>query len=53
MLLQSLKMWIITCHRVVGSTFEPCLKCDYLFNHTLGKVSRGTGVEDPCVKKTK
>ena len=30
---------------------KKCRKCDYLFNHTSGKVSRGTGVEDPCVKK--
>ena len=29
--------------------FEPCLKSDYLFNHTSGKVSRGTEVEDLCV----
>ena len=36
---------------MVGGIFEPCLKSDYLFNHTLGKVSRGTEVEDLCVKK--
>ncbi len=42
---------IKACHRVAGGTFKPCWKCDYLFNHTSGKVSRGTGVEDPCVKK--
>ena len=36
---------------MVGGTFEPCWKCDYLFNHTSGKVSRGTEVEDLCVKK--
>lgn len=34
-----------------GRHFQPCRKCDYLFNHTSGKVSRGTGVEDPCLKK--
>ena len=34
-----------------GWRFQPCWKCDYLFNHISGKVSRGTGVEDPCVKK--
>ncbi len=36
-----------------GWHFQPCWKCDYLFNHTSGKVSRGTGVEDPCIKKDK
>ena len=34
-----------------GRHFQPCRKCDYLFNHTSGKVSRGTEVEDLCVKK--
>ena len=34
-----------------GWHFQPCWKCDYLFNHISGKVSRGTGVEDSCVKK--
>ena len=42
---------VLACQSVAGGTFEPCRKCDYLFNHTSGKVSRGTEVEDLCVKK--
>lgn len=36
---------------VGGGIFEPCRKCDYLFNHTSGKVSGGTEGETLCVKK--
>ncbi len=34
-----------------GRHFQPCRKCDYLFNHTSGKVSGGTEGEALCVKK--
>ena len=34
-----------------GRYIQPCRKCDYLFNHISGKVSRGTEVEDLCLKK--
>ncbi len=38
---------------MAGGTFKPCLKCDYLFNHTSGKVSGGKEGEALCLKKTK
>lgn len=34
-----------------GWHFQPCWKCDYLFNHISGKVSRGTGWKTPVLKK--
>ena len=36
-----------------GGTFQPCRKCDYLFNHTYCKDSGGTEGEALCLKKMK
>ncbi len=38
---------------MAGGIFKPCRKCDYLFNHTSGKVSGGTEGEALCLKKMK
>ncbi|MDE7435086.1 MAG: hypothetical protein K2N01_04635 [Lachnospiraceae bacterium] len=42
----------MTRHGAAGGTYEPRRKCDYLLNHSSGEGSRGTGVEDPCLKKS-
>ncbi len=38
---------------MAGGTFKPCWKCDYLFNHTSGKVSGGMEGEALRLKKMK